>query len=430
MKSCLTICSVVALTLVSVPVALAQPAGGPPAGMSGMPGMGATEVGYVVLAAEDVPLTTTLPGRVSPSATAQVRPQVGGIITSVGVTEGTPVMAGDLLLTIDDKTYRAELAVAEASLASARAQLPSAQSKVTRYEKLVGSGGVTETDLETARVELAQAEAAVQSAEAQLELKQISLEQTRITAPISGMLGTVNAEVGQLVTAGQADALATVRTTDPVYVELVESSANLLALRSAAGEPPREGEQPTPPQVHVTLEDGTLFDQVGSISSADFVVSETTGTITVRATMPNPDQILLPGMFVRAHVTVGEQRDAYLVPQRAVTFNSRGEATAYFVSAGNTAEQRVLTATRDMNNAWVVTGGVAEGDRLIVDGLQKISDGTAVTPVLVTINEDGVIIQDMNASAAPMGAPEGAMPPGEGASAPADGTTHTTESAQ
>jgi len=429
MKSCLTICSVFALTLVCVPVALAQPAGGPPAGMSGMPGMGATQVGYVVLAAEDVPLTTTLPGRVSPSATAQVRPQVGGIITSVAVTEGTPVLAGDLLLTIDDKTYRAELAVAEASLASARAQLPSAQSKVTRYEKLVGSGGVTETDLETARVELAQAEAAVQSAEAQLELKQISLEQTRITAPISGMLGTVNAEVGQLVTAGQADALATVRTTDPVYVELVESSANLLAMRSGSGEPPREGEQPTP-QVHVTLEDGTLFDQVGSISSADFVVSETTGTITVRATMPNPDQILLPGMFVRAHIAVGEQRDAYLVPQRAVTFNARGEATAYFVSADNTVEQRVLMATRDMNNAWVVTAGVAEGDRLIVDGLQKISDGTAVTPVPVTINEDGVIIQDMSASAAPMGAPEGATPPGDGASAPADGSTQTTESAQ
>lgn len=429
MKSCLTICSVFALTLVCVPVALAQPAGGPPAGMSGMPGMGATQVGYVVLAAEDVPLTTTLPGRVSPSATAQVRPQVGGIITAVAVTEGTPVLAGDLLLTIDDKTYRAELAVAEASLASARAQLPSAQSKVTRYEKLVGSGGVTETDLETARVELAQAEAAVQSAEAQLELKQISLEQTRITAPISGMLGTVNAEVGQLVTAGQADALATVRTTDPVYVELVESSANLLAMRSGSGEPPREGEQPTP-QVHVTLEDGTLFDQVGSISSADFVVSETTGTITVRATMPNPDQILLPGMFVRAHIAVGEQRDAYLVPQRAVTFNARGEATAYFVSADNTVEQRVLMATRDMNNAWVVTAGVAEGDRLIVDGLQKISDGTAVTPVPVTINEDGVIMQDMSASAAPMGAPEGATPPGDGASAPADGSTQTTESAQ
>ena len=121
---------------------------------------------------------------------------------------------------------------------------------------------------------------------------------------------------------------------------------------------------------------------------------------------------------------------AYLVPQRAVTFNARGEATAYFVSAGNTVEQRVLMATRDMNNAWVVTAGVAEGDRLIVDGLQKISDGTAVTPVPVTINEDGVIIQDMSASAAPMGAPEGATPPGDGASAPADGSTQTTESAQ
>jgi membrane fusion protein (multidrug efflux system) len=418
--------------------AFAQPAGMPPGG--GMPGMGAaTQVGYVELQPQNVPLTTTLPGRVTASATAQVRPQVGGIITAVAVQQGQPVEAGELLFTINDKNYRAEVAAAEASVASARAQLPSAESKVTRYETLSASGGVTQTDLETARVELAQAEASVQSAEAQLQIKQISLEQTQVTAPISGMVGTVNAEVGSLVTAGQADALATIRTVDPVYVELVESSANILTLRpemasGAEPEPPA-----TSPTLQITLEDGSLYAEQGSISSADLVVSETTGTVSLRATMPNPDRVLLPGMFVRAHIAIGEQADAFLVPQRAVTFNSRGEPTAYFVSAENTAEQRVLTASRDMNNAWVVTAGVNAGDKLIVDGLQKISDGAAIAPLPVTISEDGVVYQDMSASAAPAGAPAGmgaappdGMAPPEGAAMPpAEGTaTQTTESAQ
>lgn len=432
-----------ALTLAMLPTpALAQPAGMPPGGMSGM---GApTEVGYIELQPQSVPLTTTLPGRVVASATAQVRPQVGGIVTSVAAEEGQPVKAGDLLFVIDDKNYQAEVAAAQASLASANAQLPSAESKVKRYETLVASGGVTQTDLENARVELAQAQASVQSAEAQLQIRQISLEQTKVKAPISGMLGTVNAEVGSLVTAGQGDALATIRAVDPVFVELVESSANILALRpETASVPP---ERPTAaPKVNLTLEDGRLYDQEGTISSADLVVSETTGTVTVRATISNPQRILLPGMFVRAHISLGEQENAFLVPQRAVTFNSRGEPGAYFVSADNKAEQRILTATRDMNNAWVVTAGVNAGDKLIVDGFQKISDGTSITPLLVTISEDGVVYQDMKAAAVPVangGAPsaapdgmpalpEGATPatgatlPADGATAPAEGTAKT-----
>ncbi|RYG97245.1 MAG: efflux RND transporter periplasmic adaptor subunit, partial [Alphaproteobacteria bacterium] len=199
MKFRLTLTALVA-ALISIGPAMAQPAGMPPGGISGM--AAATEVGYIELQPQSVPVTTTLPGRVTASATAQVRPQVGGIITSVAADEGQPVAAGDLLFVIDDKNYQAEVAVAQASLSSAKAQLPSAESKVSRYESLVTSGGVTQTDLETAKVELAQAQASVQSAEAQLQLKQISLEQTKVTAPISGMLGTVNAEVGSLVTAG------------------------------------------------------------------------------------------------------------------------------------------------------------------------------------------------------------------------------------
>lgn len=437
MKTKLSAVLAVAAMTMLVQSAAAQPAGGPPAGMSMGGAAAATEVGIVVLQPQAVPLTTTLPGRVTASATAQVRPQVGGIITAVAVEEGQPVKAGDLLFTINDKNYQAEVAAAEATLASANAQLPSAEAKVTRYETLVGSGGVSQSDLDTAKVELAQAKASVQSAEAQLDGKKITLDQTKITAPISGMLGTLNAEIGSLVTAGQADALATIRTVDPIYIELVESSGNILALRTDGG-PTQQDAPPPLPKVNLTLEDGRLYGEEGTISSSDLVVSETTGTVTMRATIPNPDRILLPGMFVRAHIAIGETENAFLVPQRAVTFNSRSEPTAYFVTADNKAEQRVLTATRDMNNAWVVTAGVNAGDKLIVDGLQKINDGSAVTPVEVEIGEDGVIHQDMSAApatagegaaTAPGGAPalpEGQQPPA-GATPPADGAAQTTE---
>ena len=324
--------------------------------------------------------------------------------------------AGDLLFTINDQNYRAEVAAAEASVASATAQVSSAQAKFDRYEALAGTNNVSQADLTTAQVELAQAEATLQTANAQLQLKQITLDQTRVTTPIDGTVGAVTAEIGSLVMAGQADSLTTVRTTDPVYVELVESSANIVSLRTS-GTGPTEGEAaPTLPTVRLTLEDGSLYAGEGTVSSAELVVSESTGTVTMRATVSNADKVLLPGMFVRAHLTIGEQADVFLVPQRAVTFNSRSEPTAYFVGADNKVEQRLLTASRDMNNAWVVTKGVAAGDKLIVDGLQKISDGTAVNPLLVTISEDGVVYQDMSTSAASAAAvPEGmpALPEGQ-----------------
>lgn len=402
--------------------------GGPPAGMSGgMPGMGmgaAVEVGYVEMQPQAVPVTATLPGRVLASASAQIRPQVGGIITSVEVNPGQPVKAGDLLFTIDDQTASAEVAAAQASVVGAEAQVSSAQDKVGRYETLAESNNVSQVELATARVELAQAQATLQSAQAQLQAKQISLKQTRIITPIDGIAGTVNAELGSLVTAGQADALATIRTIDPVYVALVESSANIASLRPSG--PATEDTPPPMPTVQLTLEDGTVYDQQGTLSSADLVVSETTGTVTLRATIDNPNMILLPGMFVRAHVAIGEQENVFLVPQRAVTFNSRSEPTAYFVTADNTVEQRVLTATRDMYNAWVVTSGITAGDKLVVDGLQKISDGAAVQPLLVEISENGVVYQDMSTSADPSGAtptmPDGQTPPA-GMSAPPAGTS-------
>lgn len=406
----------------------AQPGGGPPGGMPGMGSAGPVQVGVVVLQPEAAPVATVLPGRVVASATAEVRPQVGGLVTSVSMREGQEVKQGDVIATVDSATYEADVAVAEASLASAQAQLPTAQSKVDRYRTLLTSGGVSQAELDTAEVELAQARAAVTSAEAQLRIANMTLEHSRITAPISGIIGTVNVQVGSLLTANQADPLTTIRQIDPVEITLVESSSNLLASRAAmaGADAGTDGAAAEPPRLAVTLtlEDGSAYDQEGSVSSMDMVVSETTGTFTLRARMPNPDRLLLPGMFVRATVAFGAQEDVYLVPQRAVTFNEEGLPTAFFVAEGSTAEKRVLTADRVVNNAWVVTDGIAPGDRLIVDGLQKIRNGGDVMPLEVTIEDNGVVYQEapaaMPSGTMPEGMPAGAPPAGAGA--PASGT--------
>jgi membrane fusion protein (multidrug efflux system) len=371
----------------------AQPMGSPPGGPGMGMSLGPTEVGVVTLSAQSVPMTTLLPGRDVASATAEVRPQVGGMITAVNVSEGQRVEAGDVLFTIDAASYEAEVAVAEANVASAEAQLPAAEATVTRYTALVASGGVAQTELDAAQASLAQAKASLISAQASLRVAQLTLERASVTAAISGTVGAIAAQVGTLVTANQADALTTIRQLDPVEIELAESSANLLALRQSLAAGTLEGTGAIAPKVTLKLEDGSDYDQSGTVSAADVVISQTTGSFTIRVSMPNPDGTLMPGMFVRATVTLGNQPHAYLVPQRAVTFNNDGDPTAYFVTAGGKAEQRVLTADREVDNAWVVTAGVSDGDQLIVDGLQKVSNGGDVNAVAVLIEDNGVIIQ-------------------------------------
>ena len=401
--------------------AMAQPAGGPPAGMPAMGAMGPTEVGVITLQPEAAPITTVLPGRIIASATADVRPQVGGVVTEVLVREGQQIEAGDVIAKIDPSTYEADVAVAEASLASAEAQLPTAQTKVDRYQTLVTSGGISQSELDTAQVELAQAKASVASAEAQLTVANLTLGHSTITAPISGIVGTVNVQVGSLLTANQADGLTTIRQVDPVDITLVESSSNLLSSRRAmqGGDPAAGASEPPNPIVTLTLEDGSAYDQEGSIASMDMVVNETTGTFTLRASMPNPDRILLPGMFVRATISFGEQDGIYLVPQRAVTFNADGNPTAYFVGPENKVEQRELIAERVVNNSWVVTGGVEPGDQLIVDGLQKIQVGGEVSPLEATVEANGVVYQE-TPRAMPQGGEMPAGGPPEGFTPPAD----------
>lgn len=368
-------------------------------GGGGRPGnkpTGPVEVGVVEMQSTSVAITTQLPGRVAASATAEIRPQVGGIIMSVDFVEGSVVQQGDVLYRIDAATYEAQVAVAQAAVDKVSALVPNAEAKVTRYEGLIESGGVAQTDLADARVALAQARADVASAEANLNVAKINLGMTSVMAPISGIIGKSSVTQGALVTANQATAMVIVRQLDPIDVDLVESSSNLLRAR---GQSPNWAMPDSALQaarsVSLTLENGSTYAHQGNVALTDTVVSETTGTFSIRASLPNPDRLLLPGMFVRADVTIGQQANAYLVPQRAVTFNADGQPTALFVSADGKAETHVLTADRALDNAWVVTAGVADGDKLIVDGLQKISAGSEVIPLSVEIQPNGVIVQAM-----------------------------------
>lgn len=365
------------------------------------PGGGATaaEVGFVVLKAQSVPRYAQLSGRVVAHATAEIRPQIDGIIESIDFREGRKVTAGDILFKVRDAKFSAAYAAAAASLSRAQATEQSAQATFDRNQRLQSQSAVSQQVLDEAKAALLQAKADVESAKASLETARIDLDNTTIKAPIDGIIGTASVSVGSLVTQNQTDALATIRQIDPVNVDLVDTSANLLRIRQdvEAGRLGREGEGA--PSVKLTLENGADYASAGTISLATVNVSESTGTFTLRASFPNPERILLPGMFVRALVDLGSMPNAFLVPQRAVQRDGAGEPIAYVVSADNTVEQRTLATGGTSGNDWIVTEGLKEGDRLIVDGFQKISAGAGVTPVEATIDADGVVKQSLTSPA-------------------------------
>ena len=361
----------------------------------------AVEVGVIAVKAQSVPRFASLSGRVAARATAEIRPQVDGIVASIDFREGRPVKAGDALFKLHDDKFKAAYEAANAALSRAGASEQSAQAAFDRSEKLQSSSAVSQQALDEARTSLLQAKADVESAKASLQTAKIDLDNTTIKAPISGIIGTASVSVGSLVTQNQTDALATIRQIDPVNVDLVDTSANLLKIREdvEAGRLGRDGQQGAP-SVRLTLENGAAYAQQGTISLATVNVSESTGTFTLRATFPNPERILLPGMFVRAAVDLGSMPNAFLVPQRAVQRSGAGDAVAYVVSAEGKAEERKLATVGTQGNDWIVTDGLKDGDRLIVDGFQKISAGAAVTPVDVTIDEDGVVKQTLASTGA------------------------------
>jgi membrane fusion protein (multidrug efflux system) len=353
------------------------------------------EVGVVSLKAQAVPRTVHLPGRAVALATAEIRPQVDGIVQKVVFAEGRKVSQGDALYELDSRKFKAALDSAQAAVKKAEAAARGANLTFERNKQLVKNNVISAQTAEDAETSLLQAQADVESAKADVETATINLDNATIRAPISGIIGKSSITVGALVTANQTDALATIRQLDPIHVDLVDSSANLLRIRDQVQAGTLGHATQGPPKVTLTLESGRPYDKDGSLSLADVAVSESTGTFSLRASFPNPDQVLLPGMFVQATVDIGETPNAFLVPQRGVTRNAAGEATANFVSANGKAETRVLTTGVSIGNDWLVTQGVKEGDRLIVDGLQKISDGSMVKPIEVSINADGVIRQEI-----------------------------------
>ncbi|MAU48084.1 MAG: efflux transporter periplasmic adaptor subunit [Yangia sp.] len=333
-------------------------------------------VTVVTLESSDVTLTSALPGRVTASGVAEVRPQVGGIIDERLFEEGRDVTRGDPMYRINSATYEAAKAAAEASLAQAEAQLASAEREATRQNELRERNVASQQTLDDALAARDVAAASVKVAEANLLSANIDLDRTTIRAPISGVAGLSEATQGALVTSGQTTALTTIRQLDPVYVDVTQSAAEVLRWR-------RSGQQVAEDSsavVHLRLADGEIYEHAGYLAAAEPHVNELTGVIVLRLEFPNPERLLLPGMYVQVEVPQGQISGAILTPQEGVTRDRRGRPVAMVVNAENVVETRELTVQSDQGANWVVTGGLEAGDRIIVAGLQKVSVGMTVTP--------------------------------------------------
>jgi membrane fusion protein (multidrug efflux system) len=343
------------------------------------PPAGPPEVGVVAVQPQRVTLTTELSGRTAPQLIAEVRPQVGGIILKRLFTEGSDVKAGQVLYQIDPATYQAAFASAKASQARAEANLNSVRLRAERYRDLVGIKAVSQQDNDDAQAVFKQAEADVAFTKAAVETARINLTYTRITAPISGRIGRSSVTTGALVTANQSTALATIQQLDPMYVDVTQSTADLLKLKQnlANGVLKKSASA----QVKLLLEDGSPYPSTGTLKFSEVTVDQSTGSVTLRAVFPNPKQALLPGMFVRAILAEGVNEAAILIPQRGVTRNPKGEAMVMTVGAGDKAEPRPIKVVRTVGDSWLVSDGLKAGDRVILEGLQKARPGTPVKPV-------------------------------------------------
>lgn len=379
----------------------------------------APAVSFITVQAQQIVLTDELPGRTSAYRTAEIRPQVSGVIQKRLFTEGADVKAGDVLYQIDPASFQAALDNAEAGLLAARravdraksaekvshadigrinAKLELARSDSKRYaesfkEKIVSAAqrdqaatgaAVAESELAAAEAQtesshsaIAAAEAAVEQAEAAVKTARINLGYTKVTAPISGRIGISNMTEGAVVTAYQVTPLAVIQQLDPIYADVPQAATKLLRFEKN-GIKEGKGEQN---KVKLLLEDGTAYPQDGVLQFSDVTVDPTTGSVTLRAVFPNPKGVLLPGMFVRTIIQEGIREQALLVPQQGVSRNSKGDPYALVVSAENKAEMRPLVLDRAMNDQWLVSKGLAPGDRVIVEGLVMLRPGTVVNAV-------------------------------------------------
>ncbi|CAM3731931.1 MULTISPECIES: efflux RND transporter periplasmic adaptor subunit [Rahnella] len=338
----------------------------------------APQVGVVTLKTEPLNVTTELPGRTAAFRIAEVRPQVGGIILKRNFVEGSDIKAGTSLYQIDPATYQAAYDSAKGDLVKAQANAQISRLTVTRYKPLLGTNYISKQDYDTAVATAAQADAAVVSAKAAVESARINLAYTKVTSPISGRIGKSSVTEGALVSNGQTTALATVQQLDPIYVDVTQSSNDFLRLKQELADGSLK-QADGKAQVKLLMDNGKEYSQPGTLEFSDVTVDETTGSITLRAIFPNPNDALLPGMFVRARLDEGINNNALLVPQQGITRNPRGDATAMVVGADNKVELRTVTTTQAIGDKWVVTDGLKSGDKIIVTGLQKIKPGVQVT---------------------------------------------------
>lgn len=366
-----------ALILASL-LALAACGGASKQGQGGAPNAGPREVGYIVVQPQDLPLVTELPGRTSAWRSADVRPQISGVIRRQLFTEGSLVRAGQPLYEIDPLPYRAVAAEADANLASAAASAQAARATASRYEPLVKIEAISKQDYDNAVAAARQADAAVAQRRAARETARINLGFTAVPAPISGRIGRSLVTVGGLATANQAAPIAQINQLDPMFVDIQQSSGELLSLRRLLAQ---GGASPASAEVHLILEDGSTYDVVGRVQFSEAIVDPATGTVTLRAQFANPQGWLLPGMFVRARFSQALDRGAFLVPQPALSRDAKGRAQLFVAGKDNKAELRKVTAPRTQGSNWIVTKGLRAGDRVIVQGTGDLRPDAEIKPV-------------------------------------------------
>jgi len=339
------------------------------------------EVATVTVSQREVLLTTELPGRTSPYLVAEIRPQVNGLIQKRLFTEGSDVKAGQELYQIDSAPYQAALDNAKAALGRAEANLPALRSRADRYKEALADKSVSQQDFDDANAALKQVEADIQYYKALVATARINVAYTHVVSPISGRIGKSTVTDGAIVTAYQPMPLATVQQLDPIYVDVPQSTSELLRLKRRLEDGRLNQDGTNQSQVKLVMEDGTPYPLEGARQFRDISVDPTTGSVILRAVFPNPKGVLLPGMFVRALVKEGVNKQATLIPQQAVSRDPKGNPVALIVGADGKVDQRLLVVERAIGDQWLVTSGLAPGDRVIVEGMQKVRPGAAVKEV-------------------------------------------------
>jgi membrane fusion protein (multidrug efflux system) len=354
------------------------------------------EVAAVTIQPQQVELTTELPGRTSAYLVSEIRPQVNGIIQKRQFREGSDVKAGQSLYQIDPAPFRVALDSAKASLGKAQANLPSIRSRAERYKELLVDKAVSRQDYDDAAAAVEQALAEIEYWKAAVEAARINLGYTRVTAPISGRIGRSSVTDGALVTAYQPASLATVQQLDPIYVDVTQSSAALLRLKRNLEAGRLSTDVENKGKVRILLEDGTPYPLEGELQFREVTVDQPTGSFALRIVVPNPEHLLLPGMFVQAVVREGVAEKAILVPQQGVSRNTKGEPIALVVDEAGTVRQRTLTLDRAIGDQWLVSSGLSTGERLIVEGMLNVRPGAAVKVVALDNRKAGAQAPNIN----------------------------------